>query len=69
MAEQLRDSFEKFVDWRQCAVVMLLWRSRHYYVTLTTTTWHSSHGPPLHNSGALPPVHALFKWLLYISYC
>jgi len=24
MAEQLRGPFEKFVDWRQCATVMLL---------------------------------------------
>jgi hypothetical protein len=27
----------------------------------TTTTWHNSHRLPLHNSGALPPVHEVFK--------
>jgi hypothetical protein len=37
------------------------WRSRHYYVTPTTTTSHNSQ-PPLHNSCALPSVHELFKW-------
>jgi len=42
VAEQLRGPFEKFVDWWQCAAVMLLCL-------------------PLHNSGALPPVHELFK--------
>jgi hypothetical protein len=36
------------------------WRSRHYYVTPNTTNWHNSH-LPLHSSGALPPVHRLFK--------
>jgi hypothetical protein len=28
---------------------------------LTTTTWHNRHRLPLYNSGALPPVHELFK--------
>jgi hypothetical protein len=42
IAEQLRGPFEKFVDWRQCATVMLLCIERD-------------------NSGALPPVHELFK--------
>jgi hypothetical protein len=59
--------FEKFVDWRQSAAVMQReaslewWRSRHYYVIPTTTTWHNSHRLPLHKSDALPPVHELFK--------
>jgi hypothetical protein len=38
------------------------WRSCKHYVTLTTTTWHNIHRLPLHNSGALPPVHEFFKW-------
>jgi hypothetical protein len=44
------------------------WRSRHYYVTLTTTIWHNSHRFPLHNSGTPqpPPVHELFKRPSYI---
>jgi hypothetical protein len=42
-----REPFEKFVDWRQCTAVVLLW-------------------PPLHNSGALPLVHELFKRPSYI---
>jgi hypothetical protein len=42
MVEQLWGPFEKFVDWWQCAVVMLL-------------------RLPVHNSGAMPPVHELFK--------
>jgi hypothetical protein len=33
---------------------------------LTTTTWHNSHRLPLHNSGALPPVHEPFKRPKYI---
>jgi hypothetical protein len=42
MEEQLRVPLEKFMDWQQCAAVMLLCLR-------------------LHNSGALPPVHELFK--------
>jgi hypothetical protein len=41
------------------------WRPCHYYVTPTSKTWHNSHRLPLHNSGALPPVHELFKQLPY----
>jgi hypothetical protein len=33
--------------------------SCHYCVTPTTTTWHNYYRLPLHNSGALPPVHEL----------
>jgi hypothetical protein len=32
----------------------------------TTTTWHKSHRLPLHNGGALPPVHELSKRLSYV---
>jgi hypothetical protein len=42
-----RGPFEKFVDWRQCAMLLLL-------------CLH------LHNSGALPPVHEIFKLSPYI---
>jgi hypothetical protein len=31
------------------------WRSCHYYVTPTTTTWYNSHCLPLNNSGTLLP--------------
>jgi hypothetical protein len=48
MAEQLRGPFEKFLDWRQCAAVML------FYL-------------PLHNSGALLPVHELFNRPSYLN--
>jgi hypothetical protein len=41
------------------------WRSLHYYVTPTTTTWHNSHHLSLHNSSILPPVHELFKQPAY----
>jgi hypothetical protein len=33
----------------------------------TTTTWHKSYRLPLHNSGALPPVHEIFKRLSYFA--
>jgi hypothetical protein len=33
----------------------------------TTTTWHNSHRLPLHNSGALPSVHELFKRPSYLE--
>jgi len=42
------------------------WRSRHYYVTPTTTNCHKSHRLPMHNTGALPPVHEIFKRPSYI---
>jgi hypothetical protein len=61
----MRGPFGKFVDWRQCAALMQWrlegWTSRHYYVTLTTTTWHNNNRLPLHNGAGLPPVHELFK--------
>jgi hypothetical protein len=38
------------------------WRSCHYCVAPTITTWHDSHHLHLHNSGALPQVHELVKW-------
>jgi hypothetical protein len=43
----IRGLFEKLVDWRQCAAVMLL-------------------SLPLRKSGALPPVHELFKCPSYL---
>jgi hypothetical protein len=44
------------------------WRSCHYYVNPTITTWHNTHRLPLHNSGALPPVHELFKRPSYLHF-
>jgi hypothetical protein len=42
------------------------WRSCHYSVTPTTTTWHNNHCY-LHNSGTLLPAHVLFKWPSYVK--
>jgi hypothetical protein len=42
------------------------WRSRHYYVTPTTTSWDNSHRLPLYNSCALQSVHELIKRTSYI---
>jgi len=42
--------------------ITLLLRYPHHY------NWHNSHRLPLHNSGALPPVHELFKLRSYLRY-
>jgi hypothetical protein len=70
---KLRGPLEKFVDWRQCAAVMLLClplRDEDYATTTLsppTTTWHNSHRLLLLNSGVLPPVHELYKRPSYMN--
>jgi len=59
MISNIQGTFEKFVDWQKCAALI--------QKEAVTYAERDSHRLPLHNSGALPPVHEIFKRPPYIA--